>query len=988
MRKWLVIGAASLLVVLAVALLAPRPLPAVSAPVPPAARSLPDFAAVEVSSGQAEGLSLSGRVLDAAGQPIPDAEVFLAASAQKTLTSVRCDTCGQALLACSARETGLHAWAFFEQARGFLQPRASVRTDAQGRFRFERLAGVSFSVWARSAGHGAAMRERAAPGEPVELYLPAPRSIGGHVVDGAGQGLAGARVYAVSRKVPLSAEAVTGPDGAFTLSGLGEGPFYVLASTPGFLPTAEPQVEAGSRPVTLRLEPSRVLEVRVTRRGAPVEATVRLQADHLAREARAEGGVARFEELYPDELMVSAEAGALGAEPRSVTLSERLTQVTLELEEAGSLLVTVVDESGQPVVSPELVLSTVRGGAVRSVKADTGALVQLGPLALGDYVLTGKARGYREAQLPARVKPGETAIELELERATLLTGQVLDPYGRPAPNVSVLVQPTGDAVQADEEGRFTAAVPSPGLYELHAHHSQWGGGQVKATAPAEDVKLNLEPLAALEVTVMAEGRRVEGAEVVMWVDAEGIFRSDSSSGPDGVVPMRGLPPGTYSIVITHPDYLPSEPRKVTVEDGQTRQETVTLMPGAVISGDVVDTTGAPVVGASVSMIPRASEVAVTDARGRFEVRTLKPGVAYLVEARHASYDQHEGVKASAGGAPVHVVMEARALFRGRVVDDSGAPVRRFQVDGHEVTSAEGRFEVAISPVEDRVIASVEAPGFEPLMVDKPARPNDLGDLVLQRAPSVEGWVREEGGGPMADVVVGCDACENSVLSGPDGRFVLPGPPLVSKFNVSARKGRLSASAAAVKGESKAVELVLKRATRLSGTVYRADGAPAAGVQVEGVNADRGETIQLVTGPDGRYSTEVTPGQYRLGVGGVRDFSSAAMLLVRVGEGEQRLDLGPAPGTASLTLQLNPEPRSQALWVLAGDVSPSNAPLEMMRTSYGQLLYQPQGARITLNGFPPGRYTVLWSNFHGEAGEGLVARSIQLTASGPLVLDQP
>ena len=46
------------------------------------------------------------------------------------------------------------------------------------------------------------------------------------------------------------------------------------------------------------------------------------------------------------------------------------------------------------------------------------------------------------------------------------------------------------------------------------------------------------------MAVSSEGRRVEGADVVLWVEQEGIFRSDRSSGPDGLVPMRGLPAGT------------------------------------------------------------------------------------------------------------------------------------------------------------------------------------------------------------------------------------------------------------------------------------------------------------------------------------------------------------------------------------------------------------------------------------------------------------
>jgi hypothetical protein len=986
MRKWLVIGAAAALVLVAVAVLWPRGTPPpVSAVDSSAARVLPDFEAVEVSSGEAEGLTLTGRVLDSAGRPVAGADVYLSASAQKTLNSVRCDECGQALLTCPARESGLHALAFFEQARGFLQPKATARTDAQGRFRFERLAGVSFSVWARAPGFGAAMRERAAPGEPVELYLPPLRSIGGQVVDGAGRGLPGARVYAVSRKVPLPSETVAGPEGSFSLSGLGEGPFYVLATAEGFLPAVVPLVEAGPQPVRLRLETSRTLEVRVTRQGTPVTATVRLKADHLAREARAEGGVARFEGLYPDELVVTAEAGKLGAIPRTLTLSESLTQVTLELEDAGTLLVTVVDESGEPVASPELVLRTARGKPIQSQKPSTGALVQFGPLAVGDYVLEGKAQGYRDAQLPARVKQGETSLELELARATTISGQVLDQYGRPAPNVSVLVQPTGDAVTADGEGNFTAPVPTPGLYELHAHHSEWGGGQVKATAPAEGVKLELEPRAALEVTVMGEGRRLEGADVVLWVDNENIFRSDTSSGPDGLVPMRGLPSGTYSMVATHPDYLPSERQKVVVADGQTQQVTVTLEPGAVIRGEVVDTRGAPVAEASVSVLPRMAEPAVTDAQGRFEVRALKPGRPYLVEARHSKYDQRERVQGQAGGEPVRLVMEARTVFSGRVVAANGEPVRRFRLDEHDVTSADGRFEVTLQTAGDRVIVAVEAPGFEPLMVDKPAQPSELGDLVLERAPSVAGLVRDEGGAPVADAVVGCDACEDSVLSGPDGRFTLPSPSFVGKFTVSARKGRLSASAQASREGQPPVELVLKPATKLYGTVYGVDGRPAAGFQLEGVHADRGEPVSIVTGPDGKYSVDVAPGHYRFALGSAREFSGEPALLVQVEGGEKRLDIGPSPGSAAVTVQLKPE-RGNALWVVAGDVPVTNPPTALMRVGYGQLLYQPRGERVTLQGFPPGRYTLVWTNFHTEMDGGPVVRTVQLPASGDIILN--
>ncbi|MET0405931.1 MAG: carboxypeptidase-like regulatory domain-containing protein, partial [Cystobacter sp.] len=271
-----------------------------------------------------------------------------------------------------------------------------------------------------------------------------------------------------------------------------------------------------------------------------------------------------------------------------------------------------------------------------------------------------------------------------------------------------------------------------------------------------------------------------------------------------------------------------------------------------------------------------------------------------------------------------------------------------------------------------------------LTVDKPAQPNDLGDLVLKRAARVTGRVREEGGAPVADAVVGCDACDDSVMTGPDGTFTLSSPSFVKKFNISARKGRLSASAP-VSGEAeRPLELVLKRATRLSGAVYRDDGTPAAGIQVEGVNTDRSEPLSFVTGPDGRYAVDAAPGSYRFMLGGVRMNSGQSALIVQVGEGEQRLDFGPAPGTVPLTVRLQPE-RGRMLWVVAGDARGellSRKDLSGVR--YGQVIFQPDADQVSLKGFAPGRYTIAWASLHNSEAP-LTTRLVDLPSSAEVVL---
>lgn len=981
MRKWLVIAAASLFLAAGAAVLWSRPAPSEVDSRPTgaatASRALPEFAEVEVSSGEAEGLTLTGRVVDSRGQPLVNAEVSLAASAQKTLASVHCEACGLALLACPANESAARVLDFFAHQHGFLAPRATVHTDAEGRFRFERLAGVSFSVWAKADGYGVALRERAAPGESVELFLPPLRSIAGQVLDDAGRPVSGARLHAVSRRTALPHEAVSRGDGVFTLEGLGEGPFYVLASAEGFLPAVEPQVEAGPQPVRLKLTRPRTLDVRVTRDGVPADATVRLRADHLSRERKTKEGATRFTDLYPDSLVVTAEAQGLASAPRTLSLDALVTQVTLELEEAGSLLVTVVDEAGQPVPEPELVLRTSRGELVRREKAQTGALVELGPLVSGEYLVEGRALGFEKTQLAARVRAGETQVELVMARATVLSGQVMDEYGRPAPGVSVLAQPTGDSALADAEGRFSVQVPTPGLYELYAHHSEWGGGRVKATAPASDVVLSLEPQASLEVTVSSEGRRVEGADVILWREDEGMFRSDRPSGPDGVVPMRGLPAGTFWMMVQHPDYLPSEREEVEVLDGQTVRAAVELSLGAALTGEVVDTEGAPVEGATVVVMPRGPSPVTSDASGHFEFRAMTPEQSYLVVARHPAYDLESRPEGRPGGPPVRVVLKRRDVFRGRVVGDEGAPVKRFRVDSHEVSDPEGRFELPLSTVGERVIFGVEATGYEPQVVERPAQP-DLEDVVLKRSPSLTGWVRDESGAPVPDAVVSCNVCAESVMSGPDGHFSMAAPSFVQRLVVSARKGRSSTTEQVEQDYSRPLELTLRPTTRLYGTVYLPDGQPAAGVPLVGAHMDRGESVTVVTGADGGFSVDVAPGPYRFLSAGGRSFSGEPLVLVQVRGTEMRLDMGAAPGAGVLTVRLRPEP-GKALWLVAGSGA-NLEPMELIRSHYGQVVYQPLSETVVLRGVPPGRYTLVWSSFHEGEPDDAVALPVDVRGS--------
>ncbi len=979
-RWWFVIGG---LVALGLAALLLWPSPVVAPEVPDDAS--PRFEAVDVrATGTQQGLTLTGVVKDPGGKPIANAEVFLASSTQTSFTGLRCGVCSEWLLSCHAHESARTVAGLLERRQGEQRAALTTRSDADGRFRFEQLAGTSFTVWGRAEGFGDGIKERAAPGDPVELFLPTPRELSGLVRGEDGQPVPGSTVRISSRRLARVLETTADAQGTFRFGGLGEGPFAVTAVAQGKLAALEASAEAGAAPATLTLPTPRRLEVRTVAQGELIDSVVTLQGDHLTRELLAKGGLLSVDALYPGEVMVSAATKELSSVPTPVTLAGLVTQVTLTLERGGAVAVTVLDEAEQPVVDPTLELLTRAQERVSVKKAQTGELVVFGPLGVGEYQLRVTASGYTPVVVPVRIDPGETPLEVTMTRGTVISGRVIDEYGRPAGGVSVLVTPTGDSILADAEGRFVAPVPSPGLYELHAHHSDWGGGDVQVTAPKEDVVLQLEPRAGARITVSANGRRVEGASVTLF-HTRGNFRSDRTSGADGVVLMRGLPPDSYQLVASHPDYLASDRQPLVLRDGDLVKLDAELKPGGSIKGQVVDTQGTPVGNVSVSVAPRGAEPANTDTLGKFTISPLRPGVNYVLRVTAKGYEQQERVTSRPDLEPVKIVVKRQPVFRGRVLGD-GVPLKNFRVDEHEVASADGRFELPLPATDDRVILSIEAPGYEPMMVDRPNAP-ELGDFDLDRAPQVSGVVRDERG-PVADAVVTCDTCEQSVLSAQDGRFTLGKPAFQREFSVVAKKGRRSATRTVTDGALQGLELVLKPGVKLSGLAYLPNGLPAAGLEIAGVNVDRGETVSVVTNADGSYAMDIAPGVYRFMLALPPSLAGAddpPALIAEISGGDTRLDFGPVPGLARLEVMIAPQP-GYALWLVRGTVqNVANPPMELLRSPWAQLVYQPFTPRVTLGGLTPGRYTLIWASFHATMPSAPRIVPVDVPSSGEVKL---
>jgi protocatechuate 3,4-dioxygenase beta subunit len=126
-----------------------------------------------------------------------------------------------------------------------------------------------------------------------------------------------------------------------------------------------------------------------------------------------------------------------------------------------------------------------------------------------------------------------------------------------------------------------------------------------------------------------------------------------------------------------------------------------------VAGVVADQTGKPMAGIHVRLLSggfdseegiRAVYGVTSDSTGQFKVENLKPGV-YILMAERAGYVQASGqspmgipmlaLKAGQQLTDYKVVLTARALIAGRVVDEFGDPVQGVNVQAEPVKPGQG-----------------------------------------------------------------------------------------------------------------------------------------------------------------------------------------------------------------------------------------------------------------------------------------------------------
>lgn len=469
--------------------------------------------------------------------------------------------------------------------------------------------------------------------------------------------VAGARVVAArpGPGAPSGPFAFSQSDGTFTLDGVPFGtvafsaaPFSV--ETPKTLEVKAAQIDG----VVLDVAKLATLRGRVLRKGKPV---VGADVEYMpptppVMTARTDIDGAYVLEGLPagsgqvSGWSVDAKAFTMG-KPVHLAAGEDRTQ-DLELDLAGEVKGTVVDEAGTPVAGVYVDIELVEGGDHGDSMTDAAGNFDCGSLAGGEYtakVAPSPSSGQQFVpatgdKFPTLSVPKDgviTGVRLAIKNERLsIRGTVIDDTGAPVPDVHVEAIGHGfpvmmslASVMTDANGKFVIGNLARGTYNVHAHASDGSETEVLDIAAAGDpVTITLARPGAIEGTLV-------GFSTTPIVESN-TLTADLHIGGTAVVEgntfsIVGLPAGKYTVEAKAG--IEIDGVAVDVRSGETAHVTLTSRGAGHVDGVVTELgTKLPVQGmrcdGNLSMggqmgpsPPDESRQAFTDAAGHFSLAT-------------------------------------------------------------------------------------------------------------------------------------------------------------------------------------------------------------------------------------------------------------------------------------------------------------------------------------------------------------------------------
>lgn len=475
---------------------------------------------------------------------------------------------------------------------------------------------------------------------------------------------------------------------------------------------------AGDSDITLNLEPAGGVEGKVvcaetgqllpkTRVALRSERPgLGFMATHDGVEAGADGAF-RLENVPAGNYRIWTTFGTnVGSEwvavPVSVTVEagQVIHDVKVTVER-GTLLEVALKNSTDHQPLADVNVSAFRQDAQGSAVSGTDGLARL-HLLPGDYQISAYRGAMAASQTSTTVTAGQTnRVEIEVEPAQQITGTVHGPDGRPAVGISVQMisgfGANGAEVKTDADGKFAMdwnprRFPNQGTPTACVLVREVDKDLAAAADVDEDsgpVDLKLAPGLTLVGKAECDGKPLTNVTgtLVFWSGNSGRWMQEfMRANTPGRYEITTLPPGRkYGVVVSAPGYGQKQlfNFEVQAEPGRQELETVELRPAnLVLAGQVVDTNDKPVPDCNVNLNgedqPNANTR--TDRQGRFHFDHVCDSAARLFANTGGGFGN---VSAVGGDTNVVLRLGENAAYgsqgeshelRGHVTDADGKPV--------------------------------------------------------------------------------------------------------------------------------------------------------------------------------------------------------------------------------------------------------------------------------------------------------------------------